>query len=128
MRKYTRRNTNELLRLGKKNKKLRKWRRPRGRDNKMRERVKNRQKRPEIGSRKTKNEQGKVRGKTPMLIKTINDLKKIKKENIAILAKVGFKTKNKIAQEAKKLNIQFSNFDVFKFLTKQEPEKTEDKK
>jgi len=124
--KYTRRNTNERLRLGKKRKNSQKWRRPKGKDNKMRDRRKNRQKRPEMGSKKSKSEQGNIRGKVPIIIKTLKDLKKATKNNVLILGKVGAKAKINLAKEAKKINLDFVNLDIFKFLKEEnEPENKE---
>jgi len=124
--KYLKRNTREYARLGKGRKKKQVWRRPKGRDNKLRERKKSRPSRPELGLKKPKFQQGKVQGKNPILIKNLNDLKKLSNTNIAILAKVGKKNKIKIAQEAKKQNITFANLDLFKFLL--DLEKTQEKK
>lgn len=114
--KYLRKNTKDYSRLGKGRKKLQRWRRPKGRDNKLRERKKSRPTRPELGSKKPIREQGKIQGKNPILIKNLSDLKKLTKDNIAVLARVGKKNKIKIAEEAKKQNITFANLDLFKFL------------
>jgi len=121
--KYLRQNTKKHMRLGKGRKKKQVWRRPKGRDNKLRERIHGKPSRPNLGVKKPKKEQNKIRGKNPILIKNITDLKKITKSDIAVLGHIGRKNKIKIAQEAKKMNIEFTNFDIFKFL--KQPDKEE---
>ena len=78
MRKYKRRSTGEFSRLGRGRKKKQVWRKPRGRDNKMREGTKSRPKCPKIGEKKPSKLQGKIRGLDIVKIRKIEDLKKAK--------------------------------------------------
>lgn len=116
---FVRRNTTKYLRLGKKRKKTQKWQKPRGRDNKMRLKIKGRPKVVSIGYTRPNSERWKVDGKTPVFVKNINDLKKVKHDNIAILGRVGMKKKMEIAKKAKEMKINI-NINVNKILKKHE--------
>ncbi len=85
--KFVRRGTKEFKRLGKNSKKKQKWRRPRGRDNKLREKKKGRPKKVEIGYKKSKKEAGKIKGKIPILVRNIEDAKNCEKGDLIIISK-----------------------------------------
>jgi len=114
--KFLRRNTTKYLRLGRRRKKLQKWRSPKGRDNKMRLRFAGLPRTVEVGYKKCKKERGKIKGKIPVSINNINELEKIKQNEIAVLAKVGMKNKINIAKKAKESGIKIANLNVDKFL------------
>ncbi len=105
-------------RLGRKRKKKQKWRKPKGRDNKMREKKKGHSAVVEIGYKKSKNQQGKINGKERIIIKNIKDLEKIKGYKSIILGKIGKKKKIEIAKKAKEKKINISNLNITKFLKK----------
>lgn len=134
--KFIRRDSNRYSRLGKRRKKLQKWRRPTGRDNKMREKRRGYPARVSIGYKKGEKIE-------PILIYNSEDLNKLKlkKEEVILLGRVGKKKKIGIAKKANELKIKFSNFNATKFLKQikkeeekkkptqeKKPEKKEDKK
>lgn len=105
--KFMRRNTKEYFRLGKRRKKLRKWRRPKGRDNKMRLKERGRPRTVEIGYKKSKKEAG----EKVFAISNINQLKELKKGSRVLFNKVGKKKKIELNKLAKKLNLKILNFE-----------------
>lgn len=97
---------NKKIRLGKRNKKLQKWRRPRGKHNKTRESIRGKAVKVKIGFRTPSNSRNKVQGKIPFRVNNLADIARIKKENIAILAKFGKKKSQVIQEKLKELGIQ----------------------
>ena len=114
MKKFLRRTSNRYSKLGRKRKKKQKWRRPTGRDNKMREKRKGYPKIVSIGYKKSEKEKQK-----PILVNNISDLKKVKSNNL-IIGKVGKKKRIEIVKKAKEMNLQISNINVEKLLKKSE--------
>ncbi|MEM7819832.1 MAG: eL32 family ribosomal protein [Candidatus Aenigmatarchaeota archaeon] len=91
-------------RLGKK------WRRPKGRQSKMREKRKGKRSMPTIGYGTKKSERHKIKGMKYVVIKNINDLEKIKKDHVIILSSgIGAKKVLKISERAKELGIKILN-------------------
>lgn len=127
MEKFLRRTWNRYSKLGKKRKKKQVWRKPKGRDNKMREKRKGYPAVVSIGYKKKKKLIGMIENKKPIIIKNIKDLEKIKENELVILGKVGKKKKIEIAKIAKDKKIQIYNLNVKKFLEqiekKEKPEK-----
>ena len=131
---FLRRCWNMLPKLGGRRKKL-KWRAANGRHNKIREKRKNRPRMPGVGYRNPKQIRGLINGMNPVYITNLNDLSKIKKDDIAIVSgTLGKKKKIELAKQAK--DIKFLNFNPEKFLQeikieqekkKQEQPKTEKK-
>lgn len=113
---FLRRNTNEYIKLGKKSKKNQKWRRPRGRDNKMRLKTKGHPLVVKVGYKQNKANRGKVNGKELKIIRNINDLKDIKGKTLQ-LGKLGLKKKIMISKICQDKNIEFINFDPKKFIS-----------
>jgi len=109
MPKFLRRTWNRYSKLGKKRKKKQVWRRPTGRDNKIRERRRGYGARVSIGYQKNKKTSNLVRGKVPIKINNIHDLEKIGKENIGIVSRVGKKKKKEIINKAKEKKILLYN-------------------
>jgi len=126
--KFLRRVGNRFSKLGKGRKKQQKWRKPTGRDNKMREKRKGYPVVVKIGYKQNKKLSGAINEKTPVVIMNIKNLKKIKKNEVAIIGKVGQKNKIEIAKIAKEKKIQIYNLNVKKFLHKQERAKTSKEK
>jgi large subunit ribosomal protein L32e len=97
-----------------------KWRRPTGRDNKMREQRTGYPAVVAIGYKTDKKERGKMEGKEPVTINNIADLSKVKKNDVVILARTGKKKKMEIAKKAQEAGIQIQNLNARKFLKKNE--------
>ncbi len=95
--KFLRTNTRDFLKLGKKRKKNQKWRNPRGRDSKIREKRRGHPKKVEVGYRTKKENRDKIKSKKVLLIKNILEAKKANsKENVAIIGKIGKKKREEI--------------------------------
>ena len=91
--KFLRRSWNKLSKLGKGRKKIQRWRKPTGRDNKMREKRKGYSPIVSIGYRSDKETRGTLRNMVPITIMNLADLSKIQKGQIAHLGNVGKKKK-----------------------------------
>ena len=114
MKKFLRRTSNRYLKLGRKRKKKQIWRRPTGRDNKMREKRRGYPKIVSIGYKKSEKKKQK-----PILVNNISDLEKVKSKKV-IIGKVGRKKKIEIAKKAKEMKISIQNLNVKKFLKEAE--------
>jgi len=129
--KFLRRESSRYSKLGKKRKKKQTWRKPKGRDNKMREKRRGYPAIVSIGYGKNKKEKGKINGKSIKIIKNLEDIKKISKNEIAILGKIGKKKIIEIVNYAKKEKIEILNLNIKKFVKKiefQKKQKSEKKK
>jgi large subunit ribosomal protein L32e len=111
-RRFLRSDTERYLRLGKKKRKLQKWRRPRGKHNKIRLKRFGYPIQPGIGFSSQKKEANRIKGLIPVLIYNVNGLLKLSKENIAIIAHVGAKKKLEIIKKADELKIPIANLNV----------------
>ncbi len=116
VKKFLRRTWNRFSKLGKRRKKKQKWRKPTGRDNKMREKRKGYPAIVSIGYKKQKKPE--LKEKVPIIIHNIKDLEKIQKNNIAHLANIGKKKKIQIIKKAKEMKIKFDNININSFLKK----------
>jgi len=120
--------------LGKGVKKKQKWRKPKGRHNKLREKRKGRGKQPSIGFSSPRLVRKTIGGMKPVIVKNLDDVKKIKKmkengENvIGMLSSIGLKKKIGIAKKSIQENIDFINFTPYTFLEMVERELKERKK
>ncbi len=112
--KFRRRGWYKHKRIGMGKKRKVGWRKPKGRDNKMREKRKGRPPVVSIGYKKAKTKQKVV------MIYNIKDIEGMEKGNIAILGKVGKRKKMEIAKKAQEKNIGFQNLNIKKFLKKNE--------
>jgi len=117
---FLRRISNRYSKLGKGRKKKQIWRRPTGRDNKMRERRRGYPVRVSIGYKKAEKEKG-------IVIQNPKELERIDKKSIIIVGDVGKKKKIEIAKKAKELKIQLSNLNINVFLKKNKLKKKEKK-
>ncbi len=126
VKKFLRRTWQRYSKLGKKRKKKQTWRRPTGRDNKMREKRKGYPKVVSIGYKTDKKIRKKIDEKNPVTVYNINQLKDIKKNQIAILGKVGKKKKIEIVKKARQEKIPVHSLHIKEFLQKNE--KKENKK
>jgi len=128
-RKFLRRLTKALLRLGRKKKKKRKWRRPRGRHSKVRKKRKGYVKPVSIGYGKPKEKKGLIKGLKPVVVHNVEELKKVKQDEIAIIASgIGKKKKIEMAKIILENNIKVLNFDAKKFLEAVEKETSKKEK
>jgi large subunit ribosomal protein L32e len=113
---FLRRTWSRYSKLGKRRKKKQVWRKPTGRDNKMREKRKGYPVVVQIGYKTKKNLRNLLKNKKPLIIYNIKDLEKIKNNEIGIIAKIGKKKKIQIANKAKELGIKLYNLNPEKFL------------
>ena len=120
MPKFVRRSWDRFLRLGKKSKKKRVWRRPKGRHSKTREKMKGYPASVEIGYGTKKETRGKIREKTPVVVYNLKELGRIKKDEIAIIGKMGKKKKIEIVKIAKEKNIPLLNVNTKKLIRNHE--------
>lgn len=108
--KFIRRAYGMHLSIGKRRKKKRIWRRPKGRDNKMRESRKGRSQLVSIGHR------GKKEKKNVVIVYNLRDLGGLGKDDVAILGKTGKRKRHDILKKADEMKISFKNINVKKQL------------
>lgn len=125
--KFLRRGWERYSKLGLRRKKKQVWRRPHGRDNKMREKRGGYGPVVSIGYRTQKDSRGKIDDKKVVMINNLNDLSKLKSGEIAILGKIGKKKRLEIAKKAQENKIHIHNLNVNKFLKMQKPKIQETK-
>jgi ribosomal protein L32E len=116
MPKFLRHTAHKYSKLGLRRKKKQVWRRPTGRDNKMREKRRGHPAVVSIGYSTNKKTRGSIMEKTPIIVRNVTDLGKIGKNQIALLGKIGKKNKIEIAKKAKELKIDIYRFNSEKFL------------
>jgi ribosomal protein L32E len=121
--KFLRRDAARYSKFGNGRGKKAKWRKPTGRDNKMREKRKGYQTLVSIGF-------GTIEKPTPITIFNAKELTKVNKNSVLLLGKVGKKKQIEIAKKAKELGLKFTNLNVDSFLKKlnKEEKKNELKK
>lgn len=124
MPKFLRRTWYKYSKLGKGRKNKQKWKKPTGRDNKLREKRKNRGAVVSIGYKQPEKERKEI-----FIVNTIADFEKIQKNNLMVLGKVGKKKKIEIIKKAQEKGLKFYNLkDANKFLESTKKEKVNDKK
>jgi len=108
--KFLRADTFRLSRIGKRRKKLQKWRRPRGKHNKLRLKRFGHPVQPGIGYATQKSQFGKIQELSPIVVNNLQELYSLNKNNIAIISKrTGAKKKMEIIKKAYELNIKIAN-------------------
>lgn len=129
MTKFLRRTWKRYSKLGRKRKKKQVWKRPKGRDNKMREKRKGYPVVVSLGYKKPKKIMHKLKEKTPVIVNNVGDIEKIKKNEIAIIGHVGKKKKIEIIKKIKEKKIVVYNVNVNKFLKElnKKPDKNKEK-
>jgi len=105
-------------RLGRRRKNKQKYRKAKGEDNKMRLKIKGHPRNVSIGFSSSRKTRHKIQNSEPVLVHNVEGLKKIKKGQIGVLAKVGDKRKTEIAKYLKENKIKIRNMDPEKFLEK----------
>ena len=127
--KFIRRSWYRYSKIGKRKKKKQIWRSPKGRDNNMREKRRGYSPVVSIGYKTSRKDIGKIRNKTPVMVRNLKDLGKVKKDDIVIVGGVGMKKKIDIVKKAKEKGIEIQNINIKKFLngikSKDNSEKTE---
>ncbi len=124
---FLRRGWSRYSKLGLRRKNKQKWRRPAGRDNKMREKRRGYPAVVSVGYKKDKNLRGTLEEKKPVMIMNIKDLERLAKNKIAVMGKVGKKKKLEMAKFAKEKNIEIYNMNAGKFLKLNKKKKVEKK-
>ena len=115
---FLRRDASRFLKFGKGRGKKAKWRKPTGRDNKMREKRKGYPAVVSIGYMKDSKIRGKIEEKTHTKVFNIKDLESLNEEEIGVLGNVGIKKKIEIAKYAKDKKIKLKNLNAEAFLKK----------
>lgn len=116
MPKFLRHTSHKYSKLGLRRNKKQIWRRPTGRDNKMREQRRGKPAIVAIGYSSDKKQKGKINEKISVIVKNIGDLQKVQKNQIAILGNIGKKKKIEIAKKAQELKIEIYRFNPEKYL------------
>jgi len=118
MKKFLRRAFGRHSKLGKRRKKKQVWRKPKGRDNKMREKRRGYPPIVKIGYRTKKDFRSKINGSVPVIIRNVKDLENMKKGNIIIIGKVGMKKKIDLVKKAKEKNLEIHRMNSDNFINK----------
>ena len=113
MTRFLRRIWSRYPKLGRGRRKKQKWRKPKGRDNKMREKRKGYPVVVSIGYRKNNAERKRIK-----IISNLNDLNNISKEDVIILGKIGKRKKIEVLKKALEMKIPIQNINAKKFLEK----------
>jgi len=120
MAKFLRRDAARYSKFGNGKGKKAKYRKPTGRDNKMREKRRGYAPVVSIGYRSEKNTRGLVKDMIPVIVMNASDLIKVKKDEIGVVGKCGQKKRIEIVRKAKELKLSLKNINVDGFLKKLE--------
>lgn len=104
------------VKLGSGQKSMRKYKKAKGRHNKIRQKEKGRPRKVEVGFKNDARIRGLVLGKMPVFVQRLQDIEKVGKGNIAIIRNIGRKAKIEIAKEIQKRNISVLNLNASRFL------------
>ena len=107
--KFIRSDTNRFSRLGKNRRKLHKWRRVRGKSNKLRLGRGGYSKVPAVGFKSPRIESGKINGFVPKLVHNLAELNSLGKNEAAIIARIGARKKIELIKKADELKIKILN-------------------
>src|SRR3990170_6708082 len=107
--KFLRPDTFRFSRLGKNRRKLQKWRRVRGKSNKMRLGRAGYSVVPAVGFKSPRKEAGKIDGLTPKLVHNLSELQAVGKNEGVILARIGARKKLELIKKAEELKIRIFN-------------------
>ena len=107
-RKFLRSDTMRHIRLGKKSRKLQKWRRPRGRHSKIRRHRFGYPRMPSPGYGAPRAATGKIKI-IPIIVHNEKELAALNSKNIAIIARIGAKKKIALIKKARENNISLAN-------------------
>lgn len=128
--KFLRTGYSQYSKLGLRRKKKMKYRRSNGIDNKVRLKMKGHLRNVSIGFRNEKDSRDKLKGLTCVSVSNLEELKNVKKDEIALITKIGNKKKFEMMEYAIKNNIAVFNVNPKKFVekVKQELEKRKEEK
>ncbi|MEK6825087.1 MAG: eL32 family ribosomal protein [Nanoarchaeota archaeon] len=105
--KFTRSETVRFMRLGKNRPKLQKWRRPRGRHNKMRKKRVGYPASPSIGHGTQRATSGLVQGKKPLVVHNMKELEQASASRLIIFARtLGAKQRIEFMKQAQERGLQ----------------------
>ena len=109
--KFLRRDTGRYSKLGKNRKKLQRWKKPTGRDNKMREKRHGYPAVVSVGYKRARSEVGKINGLVPTVISTLKALQAIdaKTQSVILSARLGAKKKLELMKAAKEKKLTMLN-------------------
>jgi ribosomal protein L32E len=113
----------QYSKLGLRRKKKQKYRKATGVDNKVRLNLKGHLRNVKYGFRTQKKFRNLINGFKPQIIYNVEELKKLKKDEIAIFGKIGNKKKIELCKYSIEYNIKINNINPKKFLEKIEAEK-----
>lgn len=125
---FVRKDSFKISRLGKKRKNKLKWRRPRGRHSKVREKKKGNMVQPSVGYRSPKQIRGLLNGLKIVYISNIKELLSLKNEEIGVIRNIGGRKKLELMKKAKELKINLYKIDADKEINKIEEKRNELKK
>jgi len=114
--KFLRTDAHKYSKLGVRRKKLQKYRKSKGTDNKIRLKMKGHTQNVSIGFCGEKKKRDLINGLMPVIIFNLKDLKGLGKGEIGIVGKVGNKKRIEIAKYAKEKNVKLLNLNPEKFL------------
>ena len=109
---FRRRGWYKHKRIGKGKRRMVGWKKPKGRDNKMRESRKGKPPLVSIGYRRRKEDRKRI------TVYNVKDLENAKKGDFVILGRVGRKNKTEIVKKAHGMGLIFQNMNIKKFLKK----------
>ncbi len=104
--KFLRTDFAKYSKLGVRRKKKQVYRKSKGRDNKIRLKMKGHIKNVSIGFRTKKQTRDLINGLNPVIIYNLNDLKQIKEKQIGIIGKIGSKKRKEILEQVIAKNIK----------------------
>lgn len=106
---FLRSDTNRHSRLGKNRKRLQKWRRPRGRHNKIRRKRTGYPSRVEIGFKQATATTGLIDNKQPLLVHNLAELARATSKNCIIIARIGAKKKMELLKKIDEMKLTVVN-------------------
>lgn len=106
---FLRSDTMRHLRLGKKRRKLQKWRRPRGRHSKIRRKRFSYPVKVSIGYKSSKSTAGMLSSRIPVLVHSLRELETLTPRHVAVIARVGAKKKLGLIKRAQERKIALAN-------------------
>jgi large subunit ribosomal protein L32e len=116
------------VKLGSRQKSMKKYRRATGRHNKTRQKWRGRPPMVQIGYKNNTQTRGLINNKMPITVYNLADLNKLTKDNIAIFGKIGNKLRIEMAKQAMDKKIEVYNLNITKFLKETEKLNKKEKK
>ncbi len=108
--KFVRQDSHRFSKIGKNRRKLQKWRKPKGRHSKIRQKRRSYPTSPTVGHKSPKKQEGKIKNLTPIKIENSSQLQKVAEKNIIILSgKLGAKKKIELIKKAAEKNLKILN-------------------